>query len=78
MTESYGWKVGLPFWGMAVFTGLSRLADNAHWLSDVTVGATVGTFFGRAAYKHHQVLQPSIVFEHGRITGAGFAANWKW
>lgn len=62
MTESYGWKVGLPFWGMGIFTGLSRLADNAHWLSDVVAGATIGAFFGRAGYSHHQTQQIQLLF----------------
>ncbi|MBX9768505.1 MAG: phosphatase PAP2 family protein [Bdellovibrionales bacterium] len=56
---SYGWKVGVPFFGMAVFTGLTRLADNAHWLSDVVSGATVGVLFGRAGFKHHLVIAPT-------------------
>ena len=78
MTESYGWKVGLPFWCMGVFTGLSRLADNAHWLSDVTAGATIGTFFGRAGYKHHQQIQPTVLFDNGRVDGAAIAMKMEW
>lgn len=78
MTESYGWKVGFPFWCMGVFTGLTRLADNAHWLSDVVAGATIGTFFGRAAYKHHQQIQPTVLFDGGHINGAGLTARMEW
>ncbi|MBX9768442.1 MAG: phosphatase PAP2 family protein [Bdellovibrionales bacterium] len=59
MTMSYGWKVGAPFFGMAIFTGLTRLADNAHWLSDVVSGATVGILFGRAAFSHHVQIVPT-------------------
>ena len=79
MTESYGWKVGLPFWCMGVFTGLSRLADNAHWLSDVAAGATIGTFFGRAGYKHHQQqIQPTVLFDNGHVDGAAIAMKMEW
>jgi len=78
MTESYGWKVGLPFWCMGVFTGLTRLADNAHWLSDVVAGATVGAFFGRAGFKHHQQFQPTVLFDEGRVSGAGIAMRMEW
>ena len=78
MTESYGWKVGLPFWCMGVFTGLTRLADNAHWLSDVVAGATVGTFFGRAGYKHHQQIQPTVLFDEGKVNGLGLAMRMEW
>jgi len=38
----YGWKVGVPFFGLAGYTPLSRLTDNKHWTSDVTMGAFVG------------------------------------
>ena len=65
MTESYGWKVGAPFWGLGVFTGLTRLADDAHWLSDVVAGATIGILFGRAGYKHHRQMQPVVLFDSG-------------
>lgn len=78
MTESYGWKKALPFWGMGVFTGLSRLADNAHWLSDVAAGATVGILFGRAGYGHHHQIQPTVLFNEGRIDGAAVALGIDW
>lgn len=78
MTESYGWKVGLPFWCMGLFTGLTRLADNAHWLSDVAAGATIGAFFGRAGYSHHQHIQPTVLFEQGHVDGAGVAITKEW
>lgn len=78
MTESYGWKVGVPFWGLAVFTGLTRMADNAHWLSDVVAGATIGTFFGRAGYQHHRDIQPAVIFDNGKVDGAVFVLNLEW
>ena len=78
MTESYGWKVGLPFWGMGVFTGLSRLADNAHWLSDVVAGAMLGILFGRAGYNHHRQIQPIVLFDNGQIDGASVALRMDW
>jgi membrane-associated phospholipid phosphatase len=37
------WGVGLP---LAVFTGYSRIAADAHYLSDVVVGAAVGAGIG--------------------------------
>lgn len=39
----------LPFaYGMAAMVGLSRVYDNAHWLSDVMAGAVVGYFSAKA------------------------------
>lgn len=77
-TESYGWKAGLPFWALGVFTGLTRLADNAHWLSDVVAGATIGTLFGRAGYGHHRQFQPTVLFHEGRPDGAEVAFRMEW
>ncbi|HYH15491.1 MAG TPA: phosphatase PAP2 family protein [Flavisolibacter sp.] len=38
-----------PFaYGMAAMVGLSRVYDNAHWLSDVMAGAAVGFFSAKA------------------------------
>lgn len=77
-TESYGWKAGMPFWILGMFTGLTRLADNAHWLSDVVAGATVGTLFGRAGYGHHHQVQPVVLFHDGHADGAAVALRLDW
>ena len=38
-----------PFaYGMAAMVGLSRIYDDAHWLSDVMAGAAVGFFSAKA------------------------------
>ena len=66
---SYGWRAAIPGYGMAIFTGLSRLADNAHWLSDVVAGATVGILFGRAGFKHHFSVAPLVLDDGGRGGG---------
>ena len=33
-------------YGGATLVGLSRMYNNAHWASDVTLGAAIGTFSG--------------------------------
>ncbi len=68
MAESYGWKKSIPFWFMGVFTGLSRISDDKHWLSDVTAGATIGILFGRAAFGHHSLI-PTVLFNNGQPAG---------
>ncbi|MFQ6604845.1 MAG: phosphatase PAP2 family protein [Fidelibacterota bacterium] len=45
--ELYGPKIGLPVYGMAVLVALSRIHDNKHYLSDVIMGAGLGTAIGR-------------------------------
>ena len=78
MTESYGWKKSLPYWGLAVLTGASRLADNAHWFSDVTAGATIGILCGRAGFAHHKNIQPLVLFNDGKFDGAYINFNSEW
>lgn len=50
---SYGWKAGLPAYLLATGTGLSRISDDVHWLSDVVAGAFIGIWLGRSY--HHNV-----------------------
>jgi hypothetical protein len=44
----YGWRVSLPAYLIASAVAASRLQRNAHWLSDVVGGATVGYVVGRS------------------------------
>lgn len=50
LSYSYGWRAGIPAYSMAALTGLSRIADNKHWASDVIAGAFLGIIWGRATY----------------------------
>jgi hypothetical protein len=76
LNQSYGPWVGVPLFLMGAFTGLSRIADNMHWLSDVTAGATIGIMFGRAGFKHHFGLKPMTIDDGGR--GGGLLAQWRF
>ncbi|MBM3555014.1 MAG: phosphatase PAP2 family protein [Alphaproteobacteria bacterium] len=42
--------VGLTAYGIATLTGLSRINDQEHWLSDVLAGAALGTGVGLLVY----------------------------
>jgi len=76
MGVEYPWYIWVPAYGLAVFTGLSRIADNQHWLSDTVAGATLGMMFGRAGYKHHFSLQPLAIDDGGE--GFGLQATFKF
>ena len=52
MQDHFGWKVGLPAFLVATYTGVSRIADNQHWASDVVFGAAVGMASGRTVTIH--------------------------
>lgn len=43
----YGWKLGLPAYIAATYSGVSRIYENQHWASDVVLGAAVGIASGR-------------------------------
>jgi membrane-associated phospholipid phosphatase len=47
LQRHYGWKAGLPAYGIAAYVGSSRVAENKHYLSDVIVGAAIGVVCGR-------------------------------
>ena len=47
LQNHYGWKLGLPMFGAAGYTAVSRLTVNKHWASDVTFGAVIGMISGR-------------------------------
>jgi membrane-associated phospholipid phosphatase len=47
----WGWKVGIPAYGLAGAVALSRLQMNAHYLSDVMAGATLGYIVGRTVVR---------------------------
>lgn len=53
LAYAYGWWAGVPALAVATYTGLSRIADDAHWYSDIVAGATLGIFWARATSNHH-------------------------
>jgi membrane-associated phospholipid phosphatase len=48
----FGPKVGVPAYVAAGFIGWTRVRDNAHWMTDVVVGAALGTLVGRTVSRH--------------------------
>ena len=53
LQRHFGWRVGLPAYGLAAFVGGSRLQENRHYLSDVIFGAAIGVVAGRATTVGH-------------------------
>jgi membrane-associated phospholipid phosphatase len=47
----YGWKEGVPAYALAGLIAVSRLQRNAHYLSDVLAGATLGYIVGRTVVR---------------------------
>jgi membrane-associated phospholipid phosphatase len=75
----YGHKKWVPLvaYSVAGLTGISRMYDNRHWLSDVFAGAVVGTLTGRMICKSHQQDPVQIV---PAFTGGvpGFSMTYTW
>ncbi len=47
LQRNFGWKVGIPAYGVAAFVAGSRLQSKRHHLSDVAFGAAIGIIAGR-------------------------------
>jgi membrane-associated phospholipid phosphatase len=47
------WLIGPTLYGGATMVGISRMYNNAHWGSDVVIGAAIGTFGGIKVVKYH-------------------------
>jgi hypothetical protein len=60
LQEHYGWKLGLPAFLIATYTGASRTIANQHWTSDVVFGAAVGMASGRTVTLHLRNTRVSI------------------
>ena len=52
LQDHFGWKVGIPAFVAAAYTGTTRIADNQHWASDVVFGAALGIACGRTVTIH--------------------------
>ncbi len=47
LNRHYGWKVGVPAFGVASYVAASRISENKHYLSDVVFAAALGLTAGR-------------------------------
>lgn len=66
LTYAYGWKAGAVAYPFATFVALSRVADDAHWLSDTVAGAFIGVWMGRATFQDKSGLENSA------------RSQWQW
>lgn len=60
LQEHYGWKLGVPAFLLAGYTGASRVIANQHWTSDVVFGAAVGIASGRTVTIHMRDTRVSL------------------
>ena len=56
----FGWKIGAPASAVASLVGVARLEQNAHFLSDIVVGATLGIIGGRTITVGHRGTEVTV------------------
>lgn len=71
LTYAYGPWVGVPALALASFIGYSRIANNAHWLSDTIAGAGLGIFWARASARVQSESSGAKFFPIYEGTAAG-------
>jgi membrane-associated phospholipid phosphatase len=57
----FGMRVGAPAYAVAGFVAWTRVRDNAHWLTDTIIGATIGTLIGRTVTATERTKRWTIV-----------------
>src|SRR5262249_25683122 len=60
LQRHFGWKVGVPAFLAASYSGISRVADNQHWASDVVFGAFIGMASGRTVTLRLRTARVSV------------------
>jgi membrane-associated phospholipid phosphatase len=65
----FGWKVAVPAYAVGGFVGWARVRDGEHWLTDVVVGATIGTIIGRTVARTHGSSWAVVPVVSGSSTG---------
>jgi membrane-associated phospholipid phosphatase len=55
------WLVAPAMYGGATLVGLSRMYNNAHWASDVVLGAAIGTFSGIKVVRYSHGHSDNII-----------------
>lgn len=77
-----GLKAAIPAAAVATFIGASRVEHNAHYLSDVVAGATLGYIVGRTVTAHvgqGRVVQRALSISPMPIAGGwGVVVNLQW
>jgi hypothetical protein len=82
----FGWTVGATAYTLAIITGLARMDVEAHWVSDVVMGATIGMVTGYAVsiarddypYQVRWGSSRPLIFPTVATDRAGLNLAWTW
>lgn len=72
--REFGWKVGLPFYGLGTYVASARIAQNHHYLSDVIFGAAVGLASAHSLRIGHGAHALEV---SPGVTGSGVGVNFS-
>ena len=75
LQRHFGWKVGLPAYGVASYVAASRLQMNRHYLSDVVFGGALGIAAGRTVTIGRGRAQMTLA-PMAAPGGGGLAFTW--
>lgn len=75
LSRTYGMKAGIPAYAVASYVGISRLEANAHHLTDVVAGATIGYLVGRTVTRRRKSDKPPRVSWMVTPVRRGFVAS---
>ncbi|MDA2928522.1 phosphatase PAP2 family protein [Acidobacteria bacterium AH-259-O06] len=76
-SQYYGRKVAIPAYATAVFIGCSRIANSAHYMSDVIAGAALGYIVGRTVVRGLEDRQRHIIWLPS-VSPDGFGMSLKF
>ncbi len=77
------WVVAPAMYGGATLVGLSRMYNNAHWASDVALGAAIGTFSGIKVVRYSHGHSNNFIdrwllgFDAEPVDGGRVAIGWS-
>ncbi len=60
LTTLYGWKAALPSYAMASLVSIARVDSDSHFLSDVVMGAVLGSIIGVGTARFQKKKNPNF------------------
>jgi hypothetical protein len=78
LSRTYGAKAGIPAYAVATYVGITRLEANAHHLTDIVAGATIGYLVGRTVTRRRKSDGPPPVSWMITPVRRGFVASFSF
>jgi membrane-associated phospholipid phosphatase len=71
LQRRFGWKAGIPAYGVATYVAASRVEMKRHYLSDVAFGAALGIVAGRTVSigGGHRLMVTPLATDYGGAVG---------